>query len=148
MKSTTYISETTTQRMKVSVWGKETRIHLLTSLLALCQLRNFAHEFTEKCFAIFDRSTCVIYLTWYQLLLFFQDFFSITPFMVWLQDSSQIKGRGSFLCLALSVNAQSWTFAKKSLYMVTYVCQNFGVCDVPWYIPKNISGIIPFTWLS
>ena len=63
-------------------------------LLASCQLRNFPREFTEKCFAIFDQSSCAIYLTWYRSLLFFREFSSIIPFMVWLWDSSQIKGRG------------------------------------------------------
>ena len=69
-------------------------IHLLTRLLASCQLRNFPREFTEKCFAVFDQSSHAIYLAWYWPLLFFWEFFSIIPFMVWLQDSSQIKGRG------------------------------------------------------
>ena len=43
---------------------------------------NFAPEFTEKCFADFEQSSCAIYLTWYTLLLFFQEFTSIIPFMV------------------------------------------------------------------
>ena len=59
-------------------------IHLLACLFALCQLRNFLHEFTEKSFAVFDQSSHAIYLTWYWLLLFFQEFSSVTHFMVWL----------------------------------------------------------------
>ena len=59
-------------------------IHLLACLFALFQLRNFLHEFTEKTFAVFDQSSHAIYLTWYWLLLFFQEFSSVTHFMVWL----------------------------------------------------------------
>ena len=44
--------------------------------------------------SIFDQSSHVIYLTWYRLLLFFQEFASIILFMAWIQDSSQIKGSG------------------------------------------------------
>ena len=69
-------------------------IQLLGRLLASCQLRSFPRVFTEKCFAVFDQSSCAIYLTWYRPLLFFWEFSSIIPFMVWLQDSSEIKGRG------------------------------------------------------
>ena len=77
------------------------RIHLLACLFALCQLRSFPHEFTEKCLlVVFDQSSHAIYLVWYWSLLFFQGFPSIIPFTVWLQDASQIKGRGTFLCLA------------------------------------------------
>ena len=51
-------------------------------------------EFTGKCFAVFDQSSRVIYLTWYRSLLFFWEFSFVIPFMVWLQDSIQIKERG------------------------------------------------------
>ena len=72
MKSTTYIVEVTTQ--KNEKYLSEWRNPLACSsacLLALCQLRNFPCDFTEKCFAVFDQSSHTIYLTWYQLLLFF-----------------------------------------------------------------------------
>ena len=63
-----------------------------THLLASCQIRNFPNEFTEKCFAIFDVSSHVIYLTWYWLLLFFQELSSIIPFTgFWLGQGSQGK---------------------------------------------------------
>ena len=69
-----------------------------------------------KCF-VFDQSSCTIYLTWYWLLLFFQEFSPIIPFMVWLQDSTQIKGGGTFLCLATSVNIwQKYFFWLKTKY--------------------------------
>ena len=76
MKSTTYFAE---------------RKLPAARLLALCQLRNFPCEFTENCFAIFDQLSCAIYLMWYRLLLFFPEFSSIIPFVVWFQDSNQIK---------------------------------------------------------
>ena len=36
---------------------------------------------TEKCFAAFDQSGCVVYLTWYRPLLFFWEFSS--TFLLW-----------------------------------------------------------------
>ena len=65
MKSTTYIVEITNQKNEKYLY-----------------LRNFLRVFTEKCFAIFDQSGWVIYLTWYRPLLFFWEFSSIIPFMV------------------------------------------------------------------
>ena len=80
MKSTTFIVEITNQKNeKYLSWGEKP-----TCLLASCLLRNFPQEFTEKCFAVFDQSSCVIYLTWYRPVLFFCEFSSIIPFMVWL----------------------------------------------------------------
>ena len=83
MESTTNIVEITTQ--KNEKYLPEERNPLVCSpacLLVSCQLRNFPHEFTEKCFALFDQSSCAIYLLWYQSLLFFWEFSSIIPFMV------------------------------------------------------------------
>ena len=79
MKSTTYINEITTQ--KNEKYLSEGR-NPLACLLALCQLRNFSHEFTEKCFAVFDQSNCAIYLMWYQpllfLIFFYHSFYGMT----------------------------------------------------------------------
>ena len=100
MKSTTYIAEITAKKYEkylVSAsWEKFTCLLacLLASIFHVSFHVNFPHEFTEKCFAVFDQSSCTIYLTWYQLLLFFQEFSSIIPFMVGLEDSSQVNGRG------------------------------------------------------
>ena len=119
MKSTTYIIEITTQ--KNEKYLSEGEIHLLACLLVSCQLRNFPHEFTEKCFAVFDQSSCVIYLTWYWLLLFFQEFSSIIPFMVWLQDSSQMKGRGYiFMSSIVCCLAELIFFHLKAKYPVVH----------------------------
>ena len=83
MKSTTYIVEITNQKNeKYLSKGRNPLTCSPTRLLASCQLRNFLPEFTEKCFAIFDQSTCAIYLTWYQPLLFFWEISSIIPFLV------------------------------------------------------------------
>ena len=48
-------------------------------------------------FCCFGKSSHAIYLMWCWSLLFFQEFTSIIPFMVWFQDSSQIEGRGYIL---------------------------------------------------
>ena len=85
MKSITYIVEITNQKNEKYLYVERNPVAWLPPrLLALCQLRNFLHVFTEKCFAVFDQSSCAIYLTWYQPLLFFWEFSSIIPFMVWL----------------------------------------------------------------
>ena len=83
MKSTTHIVEITNQKNEkyLSV-GRNPVACLPSRLLTPCQLRNFPCEFTEKSFAVLDQSSCTIYLTWYQLLLFFWEFSSIIPFMV------------------------------------------------------------------
>ena len=84
MKSTTYIVEITNQKNEKYLSEGRNPPTCLICLLASCQLRNFLREFTEKYFAVFDQSICAI----------FWEFSSIIPFMVRLQDSSQIKGRG------------------------------------------------------
>ena len=121
-------------------------------LLALCQLRNFLRELTEKCFAVFDQSSHAIYLTWYRSLLFFWEFSSIIPSMVWLQDSSQIKERGyifvnvrqkyfffiwklnipSFISLMWTEQFWIW-FSRKltkngKIFIVFYSCPYFTPC--------------------
>ena len=84
MKSTTCIAEITNQKNeKYLSEGRNPLAWLLPHLLASCQLRSFPCEFTEKCFAVFDQSSWVIYLTW-KPLLFFWEFSSIIPFMAGL----------------------------------------------------------------
>ena len=83
MKSATNIVEITNQKNeKYLSEGRNPLACLPHCLLASCQLRNFLREFTEKCFAVFDHSSCAIYLMWYQPFLFFWEFSSIIPFMV------------------------------------------------------------------
>ena len=66
MRSTTYIAEITDQKNeKYLSEGKNPFACLPPRLVASCQLRNFPHEFTKKCFAVFDQSSREIYLTWY-----------------------------------------------------------------------------------
>ena len=85
MKSTTYIVEITNQKNEKYLYvGRSPVAWLPPCLLTSCQLRNFLHVFTEKCFAVFDQSSWAIYLKWYRPLLFFWQFSSIIPFMVWL----------------------------------------------------------------
>ena len=82
----------------------------------------FCSSFTEKCFAIFDQSNHMIYLMWYWLLPFFRKFSSIIPFTVWLQDSSQIKRRGTFLCLGSCVNVrQQYFFFNWKLNITSFI---------------------------
>ena len=83
MKSTTYTVEITNQKNEKYL-SKERNpfVCLPRRLLASCQLRNFPREFTEKCFVVFDQSSCAIYLKWYRPLLFFRECSSIITFMV------------------------------------------------------------------
>ena len=81
MKSTTYIVEITNQKNEKYLYvGQNPVAWSPPCLLASCKLRNFPCVFTEKCFAVFDQSSCAIYLTWYWPLLFFWEFSSIIPF--------------------------------------------------------------------
>ena len=69
----------------LKVWEKKTRVHLFAHLLTWYWRKSFPREFTEKYFAVFDQSTCTIYLMWYSLLPFFKEFTYIIPFMTWLR---------------------------------------------------------------
>ena len=72
MKSTTYTVEITNQKNeKYLPKERNPFVCLPRRLLSSCQLRNFPLEFTEKCFVVFDQSSCAIYLKWYGPLLFF-----------------------------------------------------------------------------
>ena len=84
MKSTTYIAEITNQKNEKYLYtGRHPVVWSPPYLLlASCQLRNIPRVFTEKCFVVFDQSSCAIYLTWYRPLLFFWEFSSIIPSMV------------------------------------------------------------------
>ena len=84
MKSTAYIVEITNQKNEKYLYVGRNPVAWSPPCLLLtsCQLRNFLCVFTEKYFAIFDQSSCTIYLTWCQPLLFFWEFSSIIPFMV------------------------------------------------------------------
>ena len=96
MKSTTYIVEITNQKNEKYLYvGRNPVAWSLPRLLASCPLRNFPHVFTEKCFAVFDQSSCAIYLTWYRLLLFFWEFASVLSFVLWWYDCKiLVKSRG------------------------------------------------------
>ena len=59
MKSTTYFVKTEIYLSEGKKLGP-TVACLPACLLTLCQLRNFLHEFNEKCFAIFDQSNHLI----------------------------------------------------------------------------------------
>ena len=77
------IAEITNQKNEKYLYvGRNPVVWLPPHLLSLCQLSFFLCVFTEKCFAVFDQSSCTIYLMWYQLVLFFWEFSSIIPFMV------------------------------------------------------------------
>ena len=57
MKSTTYIVEITNQKNEKYLYvGRNPVAWSSPRFLALCQLINFLHVFTEKCFAILDQS--------------------------------------------------------------------------------------------
>ena len=102
-------------------------IHLLALLLASCQLRNFPREFTEKCFALFDQSSCAIYLMWYQPLLFFWEFFL-----------------SFFLRYDFKILVKSWGrgyIFKSSIVILTFGRSNFFF---KWKL--NISSFIFLIW--
>ena len=82
MKSTTSFTEITNPKAEKYLFERGKLDPLLARLLTSCQLRNFLHEFTENCFAVFDQSSHAIYLMWYRSFLFFPEFTSIIPFMV------------------------------------------------------------------
>ena len=93
MKSTAYIVEITNQKYeKYLSEGRNPLSFLPPRLLASCQLRNFPREFTEKCFAVFDQSSCAIYLTWYRPLLFFWEF--LLSFLLWYDFKILVKSSG------------------------------------------------------
>ena len=101
MKSTTHVIEITNQKNeKYQSEGRNPLACWPPHLLALCQLRNLPREFTEKCFAVFDQSSCMIYLTWYWSLL-------LWSFLLWYGFKILVKSRegGTFLSLASPVNA-------------------------------------------
>ena len=82
MKNTTYIAEITNQKNeKYLSEGRNPLACLPPCLLASCQLRNFLREFTEKCFAVFDQSSCAIYHTWYRIFYFSRNF--LPSFLLW-----------------------------------------------------------------
>ena len=101
MKSTTCIIEITTQ--KNEKYLSEGRNSLAFLPAHLMSTKKFLCDFTEKGFvkiAVKSDSS-----HGYQLLLFFQEFFSIIPFM-WYNFKILVKskGRGTFLCLASCIN--------------------------------------------
>ena len=75
MKSTTYIVEITNQKNEKYLYvGRNPVAWSPPRLLASCQLRNFLHVFTEKCFAVFDRSVALIFLE----IFFYHSFYGMT----------------------------------------------------------------------
>ena len=79
-------------------------------LLVSCQLRNFPHEFTENCFAVFDWSNLTIYLMWYWLFWFSGNF--LLSFLLRYDFKILLKSRGggTFLCLALTFGRSFFFF--------------------------------------
>ena len=122
MKSTTHIVEITTQQNeKCLSEGKNLLACSPACLFASCQLRNFPREFTEKCFAVFDQSSCAIYLTWYRPLLFFWEFSSII-FLYHFKILVKSRGGGTFLSLASSVNVwQNFLFFSWKLNIPSFI---------------------------
>ena len=85
LKASIYIAKMTTK--KADKYMSEGRklgplAGLLARLFTSCQLSNLPRKFTEKYFAVFNQSSCTIYLTWYWSLLFFAEFSSIIAFVV------------------------------------------------------------------
>ena len=107
MKSTTYIVEITKQKNEKYLYvGRNPVAWSQPRLLASCQLRNFPRVFTEKCFAVFDQSSCAIYFTWYRPVLFFWDF--LRSFLLWYDFKTVVKSRGWGTFLSLAPSASNW----------------------------------------
>ena len=104
MKSPTYIAEITTQ--KNEKYLSEGRNPLACShvcQLTSCQLRNFPHECTEKCFAILKNQAA-----WFISRGISRSYFSrnfLQSFLLWYDFKILVKSRGggTFSCLASSV---------------------------------------------
>ena len=83
-KSTTYIVEITAWKNEKYLSERRNPLACLPAcLLTSCQLRNIPREFTEKCFAVFDQSNCVIYIAWFGID---RSYFSVNfllSFLLW-----------------------------------------------------------------
>ena len=89
MKSTMYFAKINTQKAEKYLSDRR-KLGILAGLPA-----RFLS--TKKFSAWIDQSSHAIYLTRNRSFLPFREFSSVIPFMVRLEDSSQIKGRGYIL---------------------------------------------------
>ena len=108
---------------------------MLAGLVASYQIRNLPRKFTENCFAIFDQPSSTIYITWYRLLLFFRKFSSVISYMIWLQDSSQIKRRG---CICMSSIPYFIFLIRAEQFWIWF----------SWKLTKNVKISIVFEFFS
>ena len=107
MKSTTYIVEITNQKNeKYLSEGRNLFACLPLCLLASCQVRNFPREITEKSFAIFDQSSCMIYLTCISPSYFSGNF--LLPFPLWYYFKILVKSRGGGTFFSLASPVSVW----------------------------------------
>ena len=152
MKSTTYIVEITTyqKEWKVSVCGEKSTCLLACSPACLVPWKKFSMWVYWKLFCCFwsiklHNLPHVALMTPVFLGIFF-----IIPFMVWLEDSSQIKGRGYiFMSSKHSVNLHFYVckhlaeafFLIRKLNIVSFVfliwTEHFWI----WFSQKLIKNI-------
>ena len=85
----------------ICMWGE---IQLLGRLLALCQLRDFSHKFTEKCLPFLTNQAARFISRGIGRSYFSENF--LLPFLSWYDFTILVKSRGggTFLSLALSVD--------------------------------------------
>ena len=91
LKSTTCITEITTQ--KNEKYLSEGRNSLAFLPAHLISTKKFLCEFTEKCFVVIAVKSDLSHVV-SVAPIFFGIFFYHSFYVVWLQDSSQIKGQG------------------------------------------------------
>ena len=77
MKSTTYIVKITKEKNERYLYVGRNPVTWSSPHLLAFSTKNFPRVFIEKCFAVFDQSSCMIYLMW-----LFWEFSSAIPFMV------------------------------------------------------------------
>ena len=106
--------------------GKLESTCLLTCLP--CVNQEISCMSSENCFAIFDQSSHVIYLTWYRLFIFFPEFTSIIPFMKLFQDFLSNWGEGVHFYVKhhVLVFGRSYFFKLKAKYPVFHFLDLFG----------------------
>ena len=158
MKSTTYHRWNNQKNEKYMCEGRNPLVCLPPCLVALCKARNFQHEFTEKCFAIFDESSCAISYG------IGRSYFSgnFLSFLLWYDFKIRVKswGGGTFLSLALSVNVwQKYFFSNWKLNIWSFIfliwTEQFWIW-FRWKLTKTVEislffkvfVILPPVWLS
>ena len=120
MKSTTYHRWNNQKNEKYLCEGRNPLVCLPPCLVASCQARNFPREFTEKCFAVFDQSSCTI--SHGIGCSYFSGNFLLS-FLLWYDFKILVKssGGGTFLSLAFVNVWQKYFFSNWKLNIRSFI---------------------------